>query len=198
MTTKNLLNLKLTVELSIAISIAAIAIVSCFPQKQQVINQIEPAVKKYVSSLGLGHIDSLIIYQVDTLSSAREWQQMGDEYNALAHEIIPELNKITEDMKFQQRMLDIQYSTYSSNAINDLREKAMPLFVKFSQYDSLAKNAFEMSTKADNKDFKGYMANFRIKYSDTLSGVQHSIDSAMILITKDFKIREKKDIVKPL
>lgn len=157
--------------------------------------RVEPIVKKYFNAQGLGHIDTLEIYKIDTLTPSGVFIIQAMEYFYTMQNINDELQKKVKDLKFYSKLNQISYSQYASNEIKDIGEEGRKLIAKSDYYDSLRKDCINKVDTANKKTFIAYSVRFNLKYSDTTTLVQNSLDSGEVIVTKDFKIKEKKSFI---
>ena len=171
-------------------------LLACSQDKDsQLSSKIEPVLKKYVESLGLGKTDSIVILKIDTLNSRLIEIEKSSQYQQMHDDLMPEFEKRAQRAKLYKRLLTISYSDADNTMYQDYVSELRETYSEMKKFDSLSNFYFEKSISADTADFYGYIARFRYKFSDTTSGVQHSLDNGSIYITPDFKIKEKKSFI---
>ncbi len=170
---------------------------SCQVNKQeQLHSKIEPALKKYVAAITPGKIDSLSIVKIDTLNDREIEFLKAVQYKNVVEELQAKFDEEIKDAKFYSQMQDISYSIHAANVLKDKREELTKLKDGIVLNDSLRIISFDKALRADTTNFLGYIARFRLKFSDTITLVQSSIDNGEVVITKDFKIMEKSSLIK--
>lgn len=157
--------------------------------------KIEPVLHKYLSASNLGHIDSIIILTIESLTQKKE------DSLAINHYLWVIDNKAQiVDLSIQEaklwKSLDELSSQSRSNVTSDKIEKVNVLVKELNVLkDEMLKMRIEYE-KADTIKSKGYLVMINCKYSDTLTLVQTKADSISIMVTPDFKIIEAASLMK--
>lgn len=157
--------------------------------------KIAPKVRQYISSMRLGHIDTLDIYKIATLHSGYAYKLGAGELAIKMEKNNERVEKIVKDMKFNRRLQNISYASYMEMEIREQAKEGQAIIAESRQFDSLRKIFQAKADTASKKDFLGYVVRFNLKYSDSATLVQHRIDSGSVIVTPDFKIKEKKQFL---
>ena len=91
--------------------------------------------------------------------------------------------------------MDIENNKWANDGVADLRIKCKEDTRKGNMYLTLFKRSINRWKFDDSVKFLNYIVYANIKKTDERN-VQSNIDSVQIIVTKDFKVKDKMDYVK--
>lgn len=164
------------------------------PKEVTLKEKIEPILRIYTTNL-FGRIDSLVIFKIDTLTSSQIEYYKTEQYISKTEEIMSKLELQKSELSLYRTMAEFSHTATNIRLFEEKRDEVKKMIAEMNEYDSLMGLHLERQKVADSTDFNGYIARFRLKYSDSTTMVQETIDNAEVIITPDFKIREKKAFI---
>ncbi|NNV54545.1 hypothetical protein [Limnovirga soli] len=173
---------------------------SCKPSAEDLQNELkakaEPVVKKYIKSLmdSTNTIDSFLIDKIDTLHSNYLCTLKSLNYLDDGVADSAELEKAIGEFRYYKRLNEISYNQTIADLAEEKRLEGLKVLAHKNYNDSMGILLYEKSLHADSTDFLMYVVRFHCKYSDK-NNVQKAIDTGEIFLTKDFKIRERQDLL---
>lgn len=158
-------------------------------------DSIAPIVKTYFTYFFDGlKVDTIQIVEIDTLTPKKLDTLKAIEYNSLLSDCKAKADEIVKQFTPYQRMLDIEYSKYAANNLKDLQDQGSLLLDSMYMYDSLSRISLQKSKNADSTTFLNYLVKVNVKVS-TNDMVQKELTDLAVIITKDFKVKERHDYV---
>lgn len=172
-------------------------IISCQQKKDDHYQLVKDAIHKYFSAKTEGlHLDSVDLYKIDTLTSQKIEEYKALYYVEIGEEVMDNVEERTESLKRIANVYSIiGYDDYSKKQHKEILSKIDKDREAVNKYTELAKLHIARSDSMSNSDFKGYVANYNLIYSDSTSGVQNKLDSVFLILTPSYKVIEKSSLI---
>ncbi|MBN8668753.1 MAG: hypothetical protein J0M30_14745 [Chitinophagales bacterium] len=183
--------------MKILLVISFLFLCACNQEKTSHYDSVESAIRKYFKAKSEGIIiDSIDLYLIDTLTSRKIEEIKARNYldeGAEVMKIIQEKLQLEREILSIHQLFGMSKSQYK-NATDQLSE-VEELKKEVERLTDSAKRHLRIAESVDSHDFKGFLANYNIFISDSLSGVQQKVDSIILILSPTYRVIEKNSII---
>ena len=179
------------------LTIIFIGITACKSEKEKLHDRIKDVSMTYTKSLfdSTFKIDELVITKIDTFTLKTQMILMGSLLDDKISKLYIDADKALNELKNSRRLYQLSQGYPSVKITKEMweedNETATKIISEIEEKKTLRDSLWKYSSTADSTTFLNYLVFFKLKYSNK-SLVQKELDGE-IIITKDFKIKERPE-----